>query len=251
MSEVINESFTEEPALGSRKAAVSDEALLRERYNLFYSQASIGLVPVILALLVATYLVYERVNLGWISAWVAIISISYAWRFKIRHDYRVANWQDKTSKRWLYLNIVSVALTGLSWSIGSVLFFPVNALDQLWLILILGFLAAGNSLTHAALPWVSQVFIVTILVPMLVYLINLGTERYLIAAGILFLFVSSLIAIGFRTQKFIVNSILERFSAEVLVRHFQEANVTANELNIALAQEIADKKRVEKELSYS
>jgi diguanylate cyclase (GGDEF)-like protein/PAS domain S-box-containing protein len=147
--------------------------------------------------------------------------------------------------------IAAATFTGLCWGIGGLLLFPETHARQILMILIVGLMASGNSITHAALPAVSQAFILTSLTPIIAYLVYLGGDVYRMTASVMLLFMLSLTALAVRNQKSIVNTICATLASDALVTHFRSISDETSKLNAALEKENIERLRVEDELRRS
>lgn len=235
----------EEPTTYKCINSISDDDLYRARFRLFYEQASVAFIPVLFVIATMVFLTYDSSHYILLSAWCTGTLISYIVRFRIRTVYLKSTAEEKLSKTWYKYNLLAVTITGFIWGIGAVLLFPVSALNQTVVLLIIGFMAAGNTLTHAALPWISQAFVLSILSPMIFSLFMMDSTEFNVAASLLILLMLSLLLIARESQTKIVNAILLRFESEEQFQNIKTENDETRELNTALKNENRERKKSE------
>jgi len=251
MPEHVESEFKERQPTQIKTERVSQEELLKARFGLYYQQATLAIIPVLVAIAVMSYLTYDSASMSVLLIWISLTLISYRIRFLLRERHLVAKVETSPPRRWLLYTILGVAFSGLCWGVGGVVLFPQSHTHHLLVILIIGFLASGNSLTHAALPIASPVFISTSLGPIMFFMLYMGGGEYLTAFGILALFAISLLMIAARVQKEQVKSIYSNFASDAMVRYLREVNIEASKLNEAMERENAERMKAEEELIRS
>ena len=189
-----------------------------------------GDVPTVV---LATWLVY--------MAFVAGVRVIMAYLEKIKN---VSDERHDLYSRWYLLSILFAAA---GWGVAAYLLFPVNPVNQLVVAFILAGIAAGGVPVLSPIIKIYYAYVALILVPLSIRLYQLGPEYHVLVAMV-FLFMLVMSVAGRRVNKSMISTMELRFQNESLVKFLSHARDESEDINEELAEEIENRKRVEKEL---
>jgi len=151
------------------------------------------------------------------------------------------------NKLFYRLYLIAILMTGAGWGATGYFMFSGDLIQQV----IIGFIVAGMSSGGASVmsPILRLYILYLILVvsPLMVSLYIEGGD-YSVLSLIILGYVVVMIAIGRRINKRILDSLELRFHNESLIKFMSKAKNETEDLNEELADEIEQRKRVEKEL---
>jgi signal transduction histidine kinase/CheY-like chemotaxis protein len=172
-----------------------------------------------------------------LSVFRGFMSISLARQSKSEVDNKVFN--------WFYL--LAIVMTGAAWGATGYLMFSDDPVQQVIIGFIVAGMSSGGASVMAPILRLYVLYLILAVSPLIFSLFIQGGDHSVLAF-IMLGYVVVMIAIGRRINKRILDSLELRFHNESLIKFMSNAKNETEDLNEDLADEIEQRKRVEKEL---
>jgi signal transduction histidine kinase len=236
-------------------SASADTAIpntLPQQVRLLYSGALEALLATALNAPVLAYIQRDVVGaqvLGWWLVYMAAMTVA---RASLVYRYWRSSDTDLHALRWSRLYGVGAAFAGLGWGSAGILLYPSESIShQVFLMFMLGGMAAGAVAVLTPRIEVFLLFFLPALLPAIVQLIRQQDELHFTMGGVLFIFMSALLFTARRMYRTIESSLTLRTENTDLVQYLTTANVQAEQLNRELKTEIRQREETETALRES
>jgi signal transduction histidine kinase/CheY-like chemotaxis protein len=159
---------------------------------------------------------------------------------------------DTSADRWSRRYGIGVALAGLGWGAAGIILYPPNSIPhQVFLIFMLGGMAAGAVAVLTSRMEIFLVFFLPTLLPSIGQVARQPGELHLTMGGVMLIFMLALLFTARRLHGTIVSSLTLRTENTGLVQYLTSVNVQAEQLNKELKGEIQQRKQTEAALQAS
>ena len=129
--------------------------------------------------------------------WSAVLSLAYLVRYMIYLAYIRAEETRQASEHWEKYFTWSVLSSGLVWGASALYIFPENSImHQSIILIVVVFLGVATTVTHSAYRGVSQMFVISSMLPLILRLFIEGDVGHATMAGLLLLLTFLLLATG-------------------------------------------------------
>ncbi|MEP6889034.1 MAG: response regulator [Nitrospirales bacterium] len=159
---------------------------------------------------------------------------------------------DMSAARWSRAYGMGAALAGLGWGAAGIVLYPPDSIPhQVFLVFMLGGMAAGAVAVLTSRMEIFLVFFLLTLLPIIGQLVRQPGELPLTMGGVLLIFMSALLFTARRMHYTIASSFTLRAENTGLVRYLTSVNVQAEQLNTELKGEIQQREQTEAALQAS
>ena len=187
--------------------------------------------------------------LGWWLLYMAAITLA---RAGVVYRYWVSPHSDTAPVRWNRIYGIGAALAGLGWGTAGIVLYPPDSIShQMFLVFMLGGMAAGAVAVLTPRMEVFLLFFLPALLPMIVQLLRQQDELHFTMGGVLLLFLSALLLTAHRLYRTIESSLRLRTDNTDLVQYLTSANVQGDQLNRELKAEVQQREETEAALRES
>ncbi len=227
---------------------IHQEKIWREQVRRVEQNASLSNIVSLVVSLVVAFILWGDVSHGLLIAWlVYMVTVSC-----LRHAMTLL--QQKSMEYELVYDrfgnayLASIILTAAGWGSCGFLLFPADAsAHQLTIGFVLAGMASGGVTVMAPIIRLYYAYLVLVILPVSLKLMMMGGD-YLVLSLVTIGYMLVMVAIGTRIHKSILSSLELRFHNESLIKFMSQARNESEDLNEELADEIEQRKRVEKEL---
>jgi len=222
-----------------------EERIYAARVRLLYSGTSLAVaINLIIAVILATVqasVVDTRIVLGWL----AFMAASMLWRVWLANRFKTAAPADGGILVWARRYMFATAWTGIVWGTAGILMLPeVSPPHQIVTAFVLGGMAAGAMVMLTRIYTVYLVFVLPTLMPVTFHFMWHGGETGYGMAVTTALFLAFLLNAGRRQSVVLGQSLKLALDNEGLVDHLMEEKARAEQLNIELRREMAEREKV-------
>lgn len=159
---------------------------------------------------------------------------------------------DKSAARWKRAYGIGAALAGLGWGAAGIVLYPPNSIPhQVFLIFMLGGMAAGAVAVLTSRMEIFLIFFLPTLLPIIGQVARQPGELPLTMGGVMLIFMLALLFTARRMHGTIVSSLTLRTENTGLVQYLTSVNVQAEQLNKELKGEIQQREQTEAALQAS
>ena len=186
---------------------------------------------------------------GWWLVYMAAVTLA---RAVLVYQYWRSADTDKSAARWSRAYGIGAALAGLGWGAAGVVLYPPDSIPhQVFLVFMLGGMAAGAVAVLTPRMEIFLVFFLPTLVPIIGQLVKQPGDLQLTMGGVLFIFMMALLFTARRMHCTILSSLTLRTENTGLVQYLTSANVQAEQRNQELKREIQQREQTEAALQAS
>ena len=171
-----------------------------------------------------------------VAIWVAILIAAQILAFWLAFAFtRRADLSEAGDKKWLYLLAFTVIIDGIAWGLAGPLFFT-DKFPHYNMLLVLFIMAGAAAATITFSSWlaVALIYIVVILAPSIIMLINDDWENYGLLGWAGVVFGVMLLALATGSNRATARMLRLRFDNERLVTNLSESHVQMSQLNAQL-----------------
>ncbi len=171
-----------------------------------------------------------------VAIWVAILIAAQILAFWLAFAFtRRADLSEAGDKKWLYLLAFTVIIDGIAWGLAGPLFFT-DKFPHYNMLLVLFIMAGAAAATITFSSWlaVALIYIVVILAPSIIMLINDDWENYGLLGWAGVVFGVMLLALATGSNRATARMLRLRFDNERLVTNLSESHVQMSQLNARL-----------------
>ncbi|MEN3953292.1 ATP-binding protein [Iodidimonas sp. SYSU 1G8] len=195
---------------------VDGASILRRQMEQAYAALPLAtMTNVLLAVLLAIG-VQGAVNPPFILAWLIALSVALGLRGVIYLRYMKADADEQAHVRWRWGLVLSTGLLGVVWGATTFAFYvPNHPMIQLLLAFTVGGLGAGSLVTTAVYLPLALAFIVPLLLPVAGRMAAEGDQVHLLMSAMILLFLSMLVVLGRRLNRWLVRDLVNQDKLEV------------------------------------
>ena len=236
----------------STPAPTTANDIFPEQVRLLYRGALEGLLATAINAPVLAYIqrhVIATHILGW---WLFYMALVTAARAGLVYRYCHSSNSDLHAIQWNRAYGVGAALAGLGWGAAGIVLYPPDSIaHQIFLVLMLGGMAAGAVAVLTPRMEVFLLFFLPALFPMIVQLLRQQDELHFTMGAVLLLFLSALVFTARRLYRTIESSLLLRTNNTDLVHYLTSANIQGERLNRELKAQVRQREETEAALRES
>ena len=239
-----------ESSPASGKWATEIEA---EQVRLLYNSTQGGLLSVSVSTGIVTVALWNVVSPVRLLSWATLVAGLLILFFVLTRRFQQQNPSTQDMLHWRSVFVFGFCLDGgLSWGSVGLFCFPTDSLPhQLLLAFVLGEIVAAAAVDMAPVLSAYAIFLVSMLLPTIVQLFLQGNRISIAMALVGLSFVGILLPMARRAHAFIMQSLFLRFENLDLIQGLSQAKDQTEQINMALQQEVAERKRAEAQISAS
>jgi signal transduction histidine kinase len=223
-----------------------------QQVTLLYSGALEGLIATAVNAPVLAYIQRDVIPtqvIGWWLFYMAAVTLTRAGSV---YRYWASPDSDTRALHWSHVYGIGAALAGLGWGMAGIVLYPSGSIShQVFLVFMLGGMAAGAVAVLTPRFEVFLLFFLPTLLPVIVQLFRQQDERHFAMGAVLLIFMSALLFTARRMYRTIGASLTLRTENTDLVQYLRSANVQAEQLNRELKTEIQQREEIETALRES
>jgi len=223
------------------------EKIWREQIRLVEGNAVISNYVSLAISIVLAVLLWPKQSHDVISIWLgfmvllSVVRVFMSMSLKRREANRV------DSKLFYQFYLLAILMTGAGWGATGYFMFSDDPIHQVIIGFIVAGMSAGGASVMSPILRLYVLYLILVVSPLMFSLFKYGGDHS--ALGFIMLgYIVVMIAMGSRINKRILDSLELRFHNESLIKFMSKAKNETEDLNEELADEIEQRKRVEKEL---
>jgi signal transduction histidine kinase/ActR/RegA family two-component response regulator len=236
----------------SASADTTSAKIFSQQVRLLYSSGIEGLLATTINAPILAYIQRDVIAapiVGWWLVYIAAVTLA---RAALVYQYWRSTHTDRSAARWSRAYGIGAALAGLGWGVaGIVLYPPASIPHQVFLVFMLGGMAAGAVAVLTPRMEIFLVFFLPTLLPIIGQLVKQPGDLHLTMGGVLFIFMLALLFTARRMHYTILSSLTLRSENTGLVQYLTSANVQAEQRNQELKREIQQREQTEAALQAS
>lgn len=224
-----------------------------EQVRLLYNSTRGGLLSVSVSTGIVTAALWNVVSPARLLSWAAVVAGLLMLFFALTRRFQQQDPSTQAMHYWRSIFVFGFCLSGgLSWGSVGLFCFPADSLPhQLFLAFVLGEIVAAAAVDMAPVLSTYSVFLVSMLLPTIVQLFLQGNRISIAMAIVGLSFIGILLPMARRAHAFILQSLALRFENLELIQSLSQAKDHTEQTNIALQQEVAERKRAEAQINAS
>ncbi len=228
--------------------SVHREKIWREQIKRVEQNASLSnLVSLAVALLLAILLWRNSADNN-ILYWLGYMALISLVRVMMQFVHSRNKSRELAYDIFGYWYVAAIVMTAVGWGACGLLLFPEDhAANQVAVGFVLAGMASGGVTVMAPILQLYYLYLFLVIAPMSIRFFTMG-EGYSMLAFMTLLYMLIMVMIGTRIHKSILSSLELRFHNESLIKFMSQARNESEDLNEELADEIEQRKRIEKEL---
>jgi len=217
----------------------------REQVKLVAENVAISnVVSLLLAVILASVLWSGETANYVIASWLVYMVVVAITRIATAY----LNKKDEAHDLFSQIFVLSILFSAAGWGFSAYVMFPVEPVEQVMMCFILSGIAAGGVPVLSPMIRVYYAYVGLVLLPLSIKLTQISSEYALLSLLVVAFFVI-MVASARRVNKAIMSALELRFHNESLVKFLSHARNESEDVNEELADEIEQRKRVEKELN--
>lgn len=214
-----------------------------------YAHAPIGIVATVLNSFIVFFIVKNAVGYRLLLPWLAAILLITFPRILLLFRFRQVELTAPEAPVWEKRFLVGLFAIGVAWgSIGLFSFAGLSLAHQVFLVFVLGGMAAGASSTFSTVKWGYAAFSLPALAPITLHLFLTNDNIHFAMAAMTLLFGILLWRIAVHNYEVNRSSLLLRFEHREVIEDLKRAKEEVEELNAQMVSEIGARLRAEAEL---
>ncbi len=208
--------------------------------HLLYTQAPVGFLATLLnASILVAVLHAEVPQPTRLYAWLGILIALVVARLVLVRAYHHASPTVEQAPRWRRLFLLGIVSIGVAWGSASLLVFPPDLHDQVFLAFVLGGMSAGAITIMASAQYVPLGFLIPVLGPLAVRFFSQGGNLGLPMGVMVILFFCGLMLAARQTRATTIETLGLRFANLDLIRQVTQQAAALTETNVSLQKESA------------
>lgn len=226
-----------------------NDQILVEQVRQLYKMAPVGLVATALNSVLVFFVMQDQIPKAVLAPWLGCIFLITVLRgfiiFKFRGN-KLTSVAAQAQAKWF---LAGVGAIGVAW--GSLAFYPLSEISiahQVFLVFVLGGMAAGASSTFSTVKHVYAAFSVPALTPLALHFILLNDPFHYAMAAMTALFGFLLWRISLHNYGINRTSLLLRYENIQVIESLKEANEHVQGLNAQLRSEVESRLAAEADL---
>jgi signal transduction histidine kinase len=236
----------------SASADTTSANILPQQVRLLYSGGIEGLLATTINAPILAYIQRDVIAgpiIGWWLLYMATMTLA---RAALVYQYWQTPDTDRSAAHWSRTYGIGAALAGLGWGAAGIMLYPPDSIPhQVFLVFMLGGMAAGAVAVLTPRIVIFLAFFLPTLLPLIGQLVMQPSELHLTMGGVLLIFMLALLFTARRMHYTIVSSLTLRTENAGLVQYLTTANVQAEQLNKELKGEIRQREQTEAALQAS
>ena len=236
----------------SASADTASANIFPQQVRLLYSGGIEGLLATTINAPILAYIQRDVIAgpiIGWWLVYMATVTLV---RAILVYQYWRSPDTEQSAARWSRAYGMGAALAGLGWGVAGIVLFPPDSIPhQVFLVFMLGGMAAGAVAVLTARMDIFLVFFLPTLLPIIGQLVTRPGKLHLTMGGVLLIFMLALLFTARRMHFTIVSSFTFRTENTGLVQYLTAANVQAEHLNKELKGVIQQREQAEAALQAS
>jgi signal transduction histidine kinase len=235
-----------------RSADIPTGNTFPQQVRLLYSGGLEGLLATAINVPVLVYIQRDVISTSILEWWLFYMAAVTVARAGLVYVYWQSSDIDRSAVPWSRAYGIGAALAGLGWGGAGLFLYPPESIShQVFLVFMLGGMAAGAVAVLTPRMEVFLLFFVPTLLPISAQLLRQQDEFHLTMGGVLFIFMSALLFTARRMNRTITSSLTLQTQNTGLVRFLTSANIQAEGLNRELKTEIQQREETEAALRES
>jgi signal transduction histidine kinase len=236
----------------SASADTTSANIFPQQVRLLYSGGFEGLLATTINAPILAYIQRDVIAAPIVGWWLLYMATVTFGRALLVHRYWRSSDADRNAARWSRAYGIGAALAGLGWGTAGIVLYPPDSIaHQVFLVFMLGGMAAGSVAVLTSSMEIFFVFFLPTLLPIIGQLAKQPGELHLTMAGVLLIFMLALCLTARRIHYTIVCSLTLRTENTGLVQYLTSVNVQAEQLNQELKGEIQQREETEAALKAS
>src|SRR3954453_10654750 len=243
-TEATVEVESEEP-----KALARTDDLLLEQLRLVHDNSLLSQLVALFNSSLLAYVQWSAVDHGAMLVWLlCMTAVSFA-RLQMAHAFQRTAPSVTAVGRWRMLFLAGVTCSGLLWGAAGVVIFPADSFPrQVFTAFVIAGMVAGSAATLSPLLVAFVLFVVPALLPIMVQFLMRGDQLYFAMSLIAVLYGLGMLAVAKHLNAMLRKSMALSLRNAQLVRVLTKAKAHAEMLNIALQDEVAERRLKEQAL---
>ena len=223
-----------------------------QQVRLLYSGALEGLLATAINAPVLAYIQRDVIAIQVLGWWLVFMAVVTAARAGLVYRYWSVSASDMSSVQWNRTYGIGAALAGVGWGAAGIALYPPDSIShQMFLVFMLGGMAAGAVAVLTPRMDVFLLFFLPALLPMIVQLLRQQDEIHFTMGSVLLLFMLALLFTARRMSRTITSSLALHTENTGLVHYLTSANIQAEQLNRELKTEVRQREETEAALRES
>jgi diguanylate cyclase (GGDEF)-like protein/PAS domain S-box-containing protein len=220
-----------------------------EQIRMLFAQLPSALIATAIVGALVVYVLWGHVSPSWLLPWLLALAATTVARAGLRRAYFRARPPVEQAARWGRRFLAGALISGVVWGLAGV--FPLAheaALEQLFLLFVLGGLSAGGMSTLSSYRGAYAAFLVPAILPFAVKLALREGEMALAMSSMLLLFIAAMSLISARHYRSVTESLRLRFYNADLLDDLASAHDRQQAINRELEGEIRVRQQAEEAL---
>ncbi|MEB0043427.1 EAL domain-containing protein [Pseudomonas sp. MH10] len=245
-------------SISSSGAVVATWRVIRERFaqqiatdrtRLLYQGSLLPTLFMLLNGLICSGLLWSPKRQMLISIWLGWLTILVGLRVIQVAAFNAASPSRQAQPIWRRMFLLGASISGLTLASATFALTPSDSfVQQAWVFGLIGAATLSASVAYAVSMPAFLSFILTSLVPSIVYLFLRGDGQLRGWAWLGLILLVALIVVAVQTNRLVRRGLLRRFQNQALIERLQQAHAQSEQLNQELAHEVEQRRRAERAL---
>ena len=167
---------------------------------------------------------WSMIDTGVLLAWLLVFCAATFARLGLGYAFRRTSPSSPEIYRWRDYFVIGCATSGILWGSAAIFLYPPESeAHQVFTAFALAGMVAGAVTTLTPVYSAFMLFTIAVMVPLIIRFLHAGNVVHYAMAGMSFLFLIAMIAIGRQINRTIANSLNLRFENHHLIRELTRA----------------------------
>ncbi|WP_077730501.1 HAMP domain-containing sensor histidine kinase [Methylocaldum sp. 14B] len=248
----IPDRFRRSRLAGKERNSIHADEMRASQIKLLYQQLPSALIATAANAAILVLILWREVSRPLAIAWLLAVGALVLVRYGLLRAYAQANPTSTDAPRWARFFLLGVAANGALWGLaGFFLFVEHSYVHQIFLGFVLGGMVAGAMSTLSSFRHAFLVFLLPALLPYTAQILRHGGDVHIAMGAMLVLFVAMMWMISERLYATVAESLRLRFDNLDLLSDLTSARDRQKAVNQELSGQIAERRRVQRELQES
>lgn len=220
-----------------------------EQTRLLYEQAFISFFVTLVNAAILVLILRDVVDVSLRLTWFGLIVVVTFARMALVVRYRHCAPPAEQAHRWRVWFILGAGCAGIVWGLSGIfLFVPDSLAHQIFLAFVIGGMVTG---AVAVLSWVRTAFVVFLApaaAPLIARFFLQGGDLFLAMGAMSVIFIAALLTMSRHLHTSVTESLILRFDKLNLIHNLSLSESRTAAANVALHDEVAERRRAEEEL---
>lgn len=222
-----------------------------KKIELLYRQSQAAILSTSLASIVLTVVFWQLVSPEILLSWCGLLLAFNTVRYYFINNFNISPATIKDKRPWLNYYIAGAVISGCFWGLISLYILLAAPLQFSALVmLMLGYLVIGASITYSPFLSVFAAFTTPLIVPVIGYLLIYPDYMIKALGGMLVLLFLYSINNALRYREMTLSYITYQFENRTLFDHLLQEKAAASRLNEELEEEVDKLRRTEEKLKH-